>query len=65
MEQYYISLYQRCVRILLIFNDVTNSDRYKQSSFLPTSTSTFLDATTSHQSMFIVLKFIVLLKVLL
>ena len=28
MEQYYIFLYQRCVRILLMFTDVTNSDRY-------------------------------------
>ena len=62
---YYISFYQRYVRISLISTDVTNSGRYQQSSFRPTSTSTLLDATTSHQASLIVLKFIVLLKVLL
>ena len=65
MEQDYISLYQRYIRISFISTDVVNSDRYRQSSFQSTSTSTFLDATTSHQSSLIVLKFIVLRKVLL
>ena len=60
-----LHLYQRYVQVSLISTDVTNSDRYQQSSFQPTSTSTFLDATTSHQSSLIVLKFIVLPKVLL
>ena len=60
-----LHLYQRYVRILLISIDVANSDRYQQLPFQSTSTSTFLDATTSHQSSLIVLKFIVLWNVLL
>ena len=65
MEQDYTSLYQRYVRISLISTDVTNSDRHQQLPFQSTSTSTFLNATTSRQSSLIVLKFIVLRKVLL
>jgi len=54
MEQYNFFLYQWFARILLMSTDVTNNNRYRQSSVLPTSTSTFLDATTSPQSTLIV-----------
>ena len=66
MEQYYISLLQRCARMLLISTDVTNCDRYSHRSYLHLLRHfLMLLHLIDSCSMFIVLLFIVFLIIVL